>query len=36
MNPNNKEKDAKKDQEIDQNENMETANTSEKNFDRHT
>ena len=31
MNPNNKEKDAKKDQEIDQNENMETANTSEKN-----
>ena len=31
MNPNNKEKNAKKDQEIDQNENMETANTSEKN-----
>ena len=31
MNPNNKEKNAKKDQEIDQNENMETSNTSEKN-----
>ena len=31
MNPNNKEKDAKKDQEIDQNDNVETANTSEKN-----
>ena len=31
MNPNNKEKDAKKDQEIGQNDNVETANTSEKN-----